>query len=99
MIVEFRLYRLLRAVMDGKVTIDDPWPRYRENGQCREGFAPLYKAGLIRCSRIFVKDGPKHRRRLVQITDQGYLAVKDYELEHKYDALDLPYPVNLRDKK
>lgn len=97
--VEFRVYRMLKAVMDGKVTLDDPWPRYRENGQCREGFAPLYKAGYIWCSRIFVKSGPKHRRRLVKITDKGYQLVKDYELEHKYDDLNLPYSVNLRDKK
>lgn len=99
MAVDFRVYRLLKAVMDGKVTLDDPWPRYRENWQCRDGYAPLKKAGYIQCTRIFVKGTPKHRRRLVKITDQGYLAVKDYELEHKYDDLNLPYPVNLRDKE
>lgn len=79
--VEFRTYRMLRAVQDGKVTIDHPWPRYRENGQVRAGFAPLFKAGWIRCTRIFVKKGIKGRR-LVQITDQGYEQMKDYELAY-----------------
>ena len=79
--VEFSVYRRLKAVQDNKVTLDDPWPSYRESGQIREGYAPLHKAGYIRCTRIFVKKGPKHRRRRVQITDKGYQQLKDYEQE------------------
>jgi len=81
MAVKFAAYRRLKAVQDNKVTLDDPWPSYRENGQIREGYAPLFKAGYIRCTRIFAKQGPKHRRRRVQITDKGYQQLKDYEQE------------------
>ena len=81
MAVDFRVYRRLKLVNECKVTCDHPWPRYRENGQTKTGYKELRAEGMTRIGPL-VKVGPGCNRKIVQLTDKGYMALKDYELEH-----------------